>query len=71
MTEKEAKEKFCPFMRTPFTWDKPNSVNVWRNEDGSLDFACCLGSDCMMWISSMAMTGEDSNKAYGYCGLVK
>lgn len=85
MTEDEARQKWCPFVRFthPFTVKSDDhtksrkAYDRWNNrntdiESGSDDNANCIASNCMMW---RWKTGVDHGGTgtvtldTGYCGL--
>jgi hypothetical protein len=64
MTEDEAKERWCPFVRL--------SANRFRGEGVTEHQATrCIASECMAWRWDLA-EGEWSGKLrLGYCGLAE
>jgi hypothetical protein len=59
-TEKQAREKWCPFGRP---WSGPSApVNRAMGGKPSRE-SLCLGSDCMAWRWSRTL------KKFGHCGL--
>lgn len=61
MTEKEAKEKWCPMARCKIDHDCADTIAVNRWSDGAMiRGSLCVASDCMMW--RWEIIG-------GYCGL--
>ena len=83
LSEKQAKEKWCPFARV--TWSSPESSGSGNRfpMDGAnetegthyLNDQCrCLASGCVMWQEHQALNNEKT--AYeltglGYCGLAE
>jgi len=74
MTEDEAKTKWCPMVRFHVVGAARGTVvgvyankplGVTSGEDGmvTMDSPLCIGSACMMWRQTSALTKE------GYCGL--
>jgi hypothetical protein len=66
MTEKEAKEKWCPMIKFQIGPDNPSWQNVaYSNRGDYFDNTRtgCIASDCMMW------RWTDSPHTKGYCGL--
>lgn len=50
MTEDEAKTKWCPFARKPWTSYDATPQGVNRARDGAKAVKCnCLASGCMAW----------------------
>jgi hypothetical protein len=50
MTEKEAKEKWCPMARCKIDHDCADTIAVNRWSDGAMiRGSLCVASDCMMW----------------------
>lgn len=75
LTEKEAKEKWCPFARNPIPL-RSNLGNVGfvvGNRAKDDDQSPCIASECMAWRwQFLAMHGNESElteQAKGYCGL--
>jgi hypothetical protein len=72
MTEEEAKQKWCPQVRT-LMWvgekaEHPLISNRAVDEaDGYDERHCCIGSDCMMWRWIYLQNGEKTPR--GFCGL--
>ena len=68
VTEKEAKEKWCPHVRFTVGIDHSPS-NRWRQLDKKDNLnpeTCrCIGSECMAWSWNAPQYG----KKVGYCGL--
>lgn len=62
MTEKDAKTKWCPMVRSGVTFRQ--GANRWIESDGTHRIAQCLGSACMMW-----RWVHDERIDDGYCGL--
>jgi hypothetical protein len=61
MTEADAKQRWCPFARSPIS-DDDGAAAVNRKLRGDPDLGClCLASGCMAW----RWYGDD----LGYCGL--
>lgn len=76
MTEKEAKEKWCPMARCKIDHDCADTIAVNRWSDGAMiRGSLCVASDCMMWrYKTNGQMGYDRNPddiclASGYCGL--
>lgn len=75
MTEDQAKERWCPFVRFNISDDgmtSPNrSMNIWPNRQPPQDdrrSAACIGSRCMAWRwADEAVLREPP--AHGHCGL--
>lgn len=75
MTEKEAKTKWCPFVRAG-AGDEAG-LNRYRDMDRDAISAvsCCIASECMAWqwssLSPLAAAkqGKPRSSASGYCGL--
>lgn len=68
MTEEEAKQKWCPMVRIPYTMD-PGAFVHNRDADGYISASLaykCIASDCMMWRWEDEAIGM---KKHGYCGL--
>jgi hypothetical protein len=72
MTEKEARTKWCPFMRA-FEIHSADVGGAWAgaaaiNTDKAVDECRCIASECMMW---RIETDADNQKMEwtGYCGL--
>ena len=65
MTEKEAKEKWCPMARCKIDHDCADTIAVNRWSDGAMmRGSLCVASDCMMF----RFVPESDGKT-GYCGL--
>ena len=65
MTEKEAKEKWCPMARCKIDHDCADTIAVNRWSDGAMmRGSLCVASDCMMFRFVPDSTGKT-----GYCGL--
>lgn len=75
MTEEEAKQKWCPFVRINMPGSSQQGFNrTVRERDNSLlpPGAKCIGSACMAWRTSAISykNGEiDYSKSHGHCGL--
>ena len=73
MTEKEAKEKWCPMARCKIDHDCADTIAVNRWSDGAMmRGSLCVASDCMMWrwnIDNDFIVGTGTIKFGGYCGL--
>ncbi len=78
MTEDEAKEKWCPMVRTADSGE-PGALAVNRDAAVPANYNC-IASDCMMWAWSGEVIqgkGRDGilndyikySDNYGYCGL--
>jgi hypothetical protein len=61
LSEKEASDKWCPFVRGHET-SMSSSVNR-RHSGKPSTYAMCLGSACMAW------RWEDRLRDRGYCGM--
>jgi hypothetical protein len=62
MTEEEAKQKWCPFVREATLSDLPAAQWVATNRHEK-SFPKCAASKCMMWVKSLNEDGR------GVCGL--
>jgi len=61
VSEKEAKTKWCPFVRTSYSLEedgKALAAAINRTPDGGVS---CIASECMAWRKSTPISG--------YCGL--
>ena len=80
MTEEQAREKWCPFVRVGFGMNAPDQscIAATGNRMTTMDDECnCIASDCMAW--RWAHLGGDHNAigeplpenvpGEGYCGL--
>lgn len=74
MTEKEAKRKWCPFVRVFETKDGDQWSN--RPDAGFASDAYCMGSGCMAWRWSVVtnkhgdrVRSDETDTPVGYCGL--
>ena len=61
MTEQDALQKWCPFVRVPAY---KTSTNRTATGDADESFRC-LGSQCMAWRGY-----SSEGKEQGYCGMV-
>ena len=71
LTEKEAKEKWCPMVRITVLPDtRAGMSNRGETKKGS---AACIASNCMMWRWERGTPADpEAQKHYnikGYCGL--
>jgi hypothetical protein len=64
-TEKQAREKWCPWTRTGYRGIGLNrqSVGNSSDRDGILHDTRCIASDCMAWRESRTLQN------FGHCGL--
>lgn len=85
MTEDEARQKWCPFVRETMVIKTgnpqgimPPAANMWTMENGEEKRAKCIGSDCMAWreksfqvtdVVGGQVFGEAIDPPQGYCGL--
>jgi hypothetical protein len=77
MTEKEAKQRWCPMVRiimTPqdSTWQNQGLTNRTAFLKDGFPNCCCIGSNCMMWrwiILPLDCKEQKCKEAIGYCGL--
>ena len=73
MTESEARQKWCPFVR--FNETGANRWTFVDEPDGEYaenpDFARCIGSKCMAWREYGVVSPQYPNRSvtHGYCGL--
>jgi hypothetical protein len=69
VTEREAKQKWCPFVRI----EGDNRIHNMLTDgfDKEHLFHHCIGSTCMAWrvFSYSHMKGGDPVDHHGYCGL--
>jgi len=66
-TEKEAKERWCPFARVWSTTSYGYAAAPNRTEGGRHIGSECIGSACMSWREDKRF-GEPGKRP-GYCGL--
>lgn len=69
ITEPQAKEKWCPFVRVDGSNRIDNTMtDGFNREDHSYH---CIGSDCMAWreFSLSFAHGDVQLDKHGYCGL--
>lgn len=72
MTEKEAKQRWCPMVRiimTPqdSTWQNQGLTNRTAFLKDGFPNCCCIGSNCMLWRWEEDWT--HTGRKIGYCGL--
>ena len=78
MTEQEAKQKWCPFVR--FVTPQDDVEGDYNNRYTSVDMvirkespSTCIASDCMAWrwviMFSIDEQLPNRDEASGYCGL--
>lgn len=66
MTEKEAKEKWCPFSRLAED-DAPRTVaNRFVGEGATWGTTLCIAAECMAWRWVERMTNDEIRT--GFCG---
>lgn len=63
LTEEQAREKWCPFVRMGQGGHNRWSDMAQETRDLELVGCECIASDCMAW------RWEAKYKPYGYCGL--
>jgi len=69
-TEKIARTKWCPFVRTGLIAGMAVNRHVADNPDtieGVYEETRCIASDCMMW--RWTDFPSQANIGFGYCGL--
>ena len=66
MTEDEARQNWCPFVRLGIHHDK-----TWDNRGNDYHHQQCIASDCMAWRwdEFINITPEADVIREGYCGL--
>ena len=72
MTEEEAKTKWCPMVRQPFTLNDQMVAANRSQESQNSPSNNCIGSACMMWrnyIPHVLDPKQKINGTDGYCGL--
>ena len=78
MTEDEARQKWCPFVRVMYSYGEgdPGAVAASVNREGGvIPHDCrCIASDCMAWRYDPQATAFDAEltgkeRPHGYCGL--
>ena len=78
MTEQEAREKWCPFVRLGSVQDTNHAEGYcWNNRGEDTHESDCIASDCMAWRSNLPtyVANEQGSadrrdaKPGGYCGL--
>lgn len=76
MTEDEAKEKWCPFVRVVIGPDNPAWQGLMLTNRGDIPadntHTLCIGSACMAWRWRHKPAPEDPfapSDGDGYCGL--
>lgn len=72
MTEDEAKQKWCPFVRVYSVSDSDGANGSWnRHQRNGHDETRCIGSECMAWRWNPDPDPLLNLPPHGRCGLAQ
>ena len=69
MTEDEARQKWCPFVREVIC-GQSERLGSYNRFEGTQAGCNCIASDCMAWrLAEYELKDDGHEEAHGFCGL--